>query len=280
MRHSPWIAHRLFLLCLFLALTTITSQSQAEARPDHRQLPVTRTTGSVLLVDGGDFEIADAFYHEVMDSIFGEGNWDRYDLAEQGMPDPPELLLGVLRQYQAVIWHTRNIELLDAASEVLGEYLQPSYPGSPPGRLLLVAPTLYQGLAGLDPHFRTDGLGIHHLQAPVNSIHIPAAQAALSFGDDLPDLIADLDVPHATGVEPLEGTEVLYQMEYCPRCYSVRPPWDPMVGVRRPAIQESTFARAITLTVPLEYFDNGLTAMQTLVQYHLGVVPNASATSA
>jgi len=271
---TPW--QGLVVCLILLALILAPCQILADGRPDHSQLPETRIAGPVLLVDGGDVTEADVFYDNVMDSIFGEGNWDRYDLPEQGMPDPPELLLGVLRQYQAVVWHTSNSTLLGMASEVLGEYVQPNVPGGPAGRLLLIAPRLYEGLGTLDWHFRIDGLGLHPQPAPLPSIHIPVGQTALSFAEDLADLEAEVYVQAGTGVEPLEGTEVLYQMEYCVRCYANRMPFDPIVGVRKPARQVSAFARTITLAIPMQQFHEGAETMQSLITYHLGVVPSSS----
>jgi hypothetical protein len=264
------------LVCCLILFPLLLSPTlvMAEERPANRKLPETRATGPVLLVDGGDVPEADAFYINAMNSIFGDGKWDRYDLADQGLPNPPELLLGILRQYQAVVWHTTNTSLLASASEVLGEYVQPLVPGSPAGRLLLVAPTLYQ--VNLHPYFRNECLGLHNENSPIPSLHISAGQTALSFSEDLFDLEASSYVATCTGVQALEGTEVLYQMEYCVRCYASRPPYDPIVGVRQPARQVSTYARAITLTVPMQQFDQGSQAIRSLITYHLGIVPTSS----
>jgi hypothetical protein len=64
-----------------------------------------RAVAPVLLVDDSTDTAADAWYQDFMDGMFGVGNWDRYEIATQGLPDPPELFLGTLAQYQGVLWY-------------------------------------------------------------------------------------------------------------------------------------------------------------------------------
>ena len=51
----------------------------------------------------------------------------------------------------------------------------------------------------------------------------------------------------------LDG-ESLYQMEYCQRCYSVRPPYDPLVAMRWPERASQAEASTVTIALQLEYF--------------------------
>jgi hypothetical protein len=75
-------------------------------------------------------------------------------------------------------------------------------------------------------------------------------------------------------MSPLEGTEVLYQMEECPRCYSGRRPWDPVVAVRRPERTTEAFARTVSISVQLEYWTpaEANAALAAVLTEELGVL--------
>ena len=90
-----------------------TVKAVSEAPPQRATVGTTRALAPVLLVHGGDTEEANQWYNGIMDSMFGPGNWDEYDLPEQGVPNPSELFASVLGQYQGVLWHADASGLSD-----------------------------------------------------------------------------------------------------------------------------------------------------------------------
>ncbi len=237
----------------------------------------TRAAAPVLLVDGGDTPEAGAFYQQAMDDYFGPGGWDRYDLPEQGLPSPADLFLSVLAQYQGVVWHAGAAGLADLqeVAPVLADYLAgPNF-----GRLLLVCPDAINAMPGLSPTLLMDHLGVEYLSPNFAPLTLPTDAQALTLALDLPTLVCQGTTLRGTGLGPLEGSEALYRLEYCPRCYSTRPPYDPVVAVRTPARQVDALARAIFITLPLQDFSGAGAMLQTLMEYHLGFVSAAGTES-
>ena len=240
-----------------------------------------RAAAPVLLVDAGDYPEADEFYHQVMDAYFGPAGWDLYDFASQGWPDPPELFLSFLDQYQGVVWHGAGygggtLEMLDS---VLADYLGVYPSGAAGGRLLLVHPELGPtGLPALDPAL-LQALGVESLAAPATTLELPAEQEVLCYAEDLPALTTSDTCRRGTGLVPSEGSEPLYRLEYCLRCYSPRPPFDPYVAVRTPDRVTAPLARAVVFTVPLEDMQGAQAMLHTLMRYHLGFTSAADAAS-
>lgn len=271
------IARSICFLCLFLTAGSSLASAQILDQGERASGNGDRILAPVLLVNGGDTPEADQWYHALMDSFFGVGQWDSFDLPEQGLPNPPELLLSLIGQYQGVIWHANatGMENLRLASPVLNDYLTF---GADPGRLLLIAPNLYSHLPQMGP-LAQEGLGIYPAPSPLPYLNLPMGATALALSGDLPSLTAQNSLSQGTGLQPLEGTEILFQMEYCIRCYSIRPPYDPIVGVRYPDSQTSPKARSITLTLPMHLYTQGQLALETLMKYYLGFIPTTTTDS-
>jgi|GEM_PF-2241207 len=262
-------------LLILMAVILAWGPAHSTEAPGRAAPEPARALAPVLLIDGGDSPAADDWYHAFMDSLFGVGNWDLYDMPAQGLPNPPELFLSVLRQYSCVLWYSgsEGATVLANAGGVLTEYVQPDLADSPPGRLLIVTPNLYLGVGGVF----AEALGISYIMDPQGKLTLPAGSTALSLGPDLPDLVASVDVIATTGLRPLAETEILHRLEYCVRCYgNVRPPFDPVVAVRTPDRAVAPFARTVTLTVPLHQMLNGRITLETLLTYHMGIVPTAA----
>lgn len=264
----------LFLVSLLFLFST--GQALAAVPQTRATKLATRALAPVLLVDGGDSAVADQWYHDFMDNMFGAGNWDLYSVPEQGIPEPPELLLTTLGQYQGVLWHAgaNGTAALSTVSSVLGKYVQPIVPGTPAGKLILVAPTFRD----VYPGSLHEGLGVDPNMAPQALLDIPEGASVLSLVEDLPGLFASSALS-GTGLQPLLGTEVLYRMEYCAMCYDRRPPYDPIVGVRTPARSLSTYAKSILLTVPMHEAVNGWPSLFSLMKFHMGFVPTEERSS-
>ncbi|MBU1677132.1 hypothetical protein KKA85_15285, partial [bacterium] len=115
----------------------------------------------VLLVDDILGNIDVPFYHGSMDSIFGAGQWSRYDLSA-GLPDRTWVMLETFRQFEAVFWYTgiSTSANLGAVAVELQRYLYEPPPDHEPGRLLLISKGVIGGTLSLPPSFVQNTLGI------------------------------------------------------------------------------------------------------------------------
>lgn len=230
----------------------------------------TRAAAPVLLVDDSADPEADAWYGSFMDMMFGAGDWDGYEIATQGLPDPPELFLATLAQYQAVLWYADTGTALHQATPQLLDYLDPMEPGVPAGRLIVVLPTDRQVIP---MQLMMEGLGLYSTFSPPETMTIDDGRKALGFGLEAIDLVAVGTGIRGLGLQPLAGAEIITRLEYCMRCYSLRPPFDPVVGVRRPDEHDPTFARTAAFAIPLHRFGNAATSLQDLMKYQMGIIP-------
>jgi len=75
------------------------------------------------------------------------------------------------------------------------------------------------------------------------------------------------------GLNPLGGTQALYQFEECVRCFGNRPPWDPIIAIRRPGRDISDLARIVGFSFQLEAMDRdeAWDALDAVLQHELGV---------
>jgi hypothetical protein len=236
-----------------------------------------RQSGPVLLVDDGP-AAADELYEDCLESIFGPGQWSLYDLQTSGLPDPVESFLGMLRQHRAVIWYTGTAPSnhLGQVTDILREYLQPTVPSETPGRLLLVSPVTVFSYGASWSLFLQGVLGVGPSPSPLPPFHVATGLTAIGWEGWLPDITLANDLAYGQGVSPLEGADILYRMEFCTTCYGGRPPYDPVVGVRRPTRAESPYARAVTVTLSLEHFQRSqvLEALTAIVRDELGIRPH------
>jgi hypothetical protein len=241
---------------------------------------VPRSGAPVLLVQGADYPDANAFFHGVMDSYFGPDGWDLYDIGTQGLPDPPELFLNYLAQYQGVVWHESGAGggYLGMIAPILADYVGPYPSGAQGGRLLVVSPEIGAGIGGLDPELR-ELLGVGHMPSPMTLLEFSPGNEALCLAEDLPSLTSAGGYRRGTGLVPTGDGDPLYRMEYCLRCYSLRPPYDPYVAVRTPSPQVSVLAKTVLFTIPLPEFSGAESMLHTLMRFHLGFVSAADAGS-
>jgi hypothetical protein len=238
-------------------IVLVQDEAHAEARFDYRW-SVRQARGPILLVsDASPF--IDELYVGLMDSLYGQGQWSRYETT-YGLPDADWVLLDTFREFDAVIWYTgggTSRSLRDAAA-ILRSYVQPEEPDIPAGRLLLVSRNATGAYTNLSAGFIQSFLGVSPTAAPANLFYVPAGRQALAQVDYLPDLTCESAVAGGTGLTPLAGTGVLYRMEECRTCYGGRQPFDPIVGVRRPDRQTDPLASVALITVQLEYFSRPL----------------------
>jgi len=232
---------------------------------------------SVLLVDDmlGDIDVP--FYHGSMDSIFGPGQWSRYDISE-GLPDRTWIMLETFKQFDAVFWYTgitTSASLGDLAAEIQAYLYDEVGPSGNPGRLLLISKGVIGGSQQLPPSFVQSTLGIER-QPTVSTFYIPQDKTSFAVpAGRLPDLHFSNSFSAGIGVEPYdEDSEAIYQMEYWRFWVSPpREPYDPFVGVRRPHSNSGEYARSVLVALQFEYVNpaDGLAAVRGMLTDELGV---------
>ncbi len=263
---------------------TLTVSVQDEAGGDPRfqySWEVREPRSSVLMVQENGSTLGLELYNGFMDGLFGERNWDEYRFV-YGFPDHAFVLLENMRKFEAVVWVSGSGDASDVARTatvrdgVLWQYVQPQGEQSP-GRLLLISPRVCAaGANGLGSVFIGNILGINAAEsAPQGQINGFSGHAALPQGGGsyLPGMTGNNNFGAGRGMIPLTGTEELYRMEECMRCYSVRPPFDPVVGVRRPARDTDPLAGVVTFSVSLEYFDHAqvMDVLTQVLEQEMGV---------
>ena len=247
---------------------------------------------NILYVATAPSSISRAFYEELMDERFGEGNWDTYDFWF-GFPEHAFILLESIRQFEAVIWTDGGVTgntLTRAASAggVLESYLLPQG-GEQAGKLVMIS----KGLIGasLPSSFLQNIMGLNPSGNNAPELSLLSGKQALGtpLGDPLalPDLTSAASAARGIGLKLLDedttaGTawgaaEVIYRMEECSTlrgsCYNGRPPNDPIVGVRRPTRAHTTEAKVVGLSMQLEYFERteAIAALMAVLDTEMGV---------
>ncbi len=234
-----------------------------------------RPAVSPLLVVSDSAPFSDQFYHAVMDSTFGVGQWSRYEIVTVGMPDQNWVLVETFRQFEAVMWYTGGTASLNLrnATAALREYLQPTAPGAIPGKLLLISSKMVGTGTNLSYAFIQQVLGLNPTALPPGYLNVPSGKQALGLQPHLPSFASASPILAGAGIQALAGTEYLYQLEYCRNCYTNREPYDPYVGFRRPERSTQLEAAVVGLTLQLEYCNRnqaGL-ALRVLLADELGV---------
>jgi hypothetical protein len=249
----------------------VSDEARAEARLDWTW-EVREARGPVLLVaDGSPF--LDELYYAAMDSFFGPGQWSVYSM-RNGLPDAGWVLLETFRQFEAVWWYTGSSgsqNLVDAVNP-LRDYLNAS-PPVPRGRLLLVSRAVTGAYSDLPYGFIQTVLGVSPTASPPNIFYVPAGNVAEGQQAWLPDLASAYNYAGTIGLQTLTGTEPLYRLEYCRTCYDTRPPYDPVIAVRRPERSVDPQATVVVISTQLEYYDRAqtLAALRALLTAELGV---------
>lgn len=233
---------------------------------------------NVLLMDDFPGDIDVPFYHGAMDSIYGPGGWSMCDLTE-GLPDRMWVFMSWLREFDAVFWYTTitTSANLGQAAALLHEYLSvPTAEDPDGGRLLLISKGLIGGTGSLPPTFVQETLGVSRTPSQP-TFYIPADKLCLATPPGrLPDLHFLHGYSAGVGLTPTDDdTEAIYQMEYYLFWSPTRrPPYEPIVGVRRPHSNTGEPARAVTVTLQFEAMNpaDGLGAVRGMLENELGVV--------
>ncbi len=222
--------------------------------------------GPVLLMDDFAGTYDEASYHAVMDSVFGEGQWSRYDL-EDGLPDRLWVFSETLSQFDCLFWYTgtSTSDNLIATHQQVAAYLDPTDPEVEPGRMLLVSKPIIGGNGNVPPSFLQVSLGINRVPAPP-AFFIPQNRTVRKYdhdlwewdddGDDQWEIVAFRPINNvngSVGLSPMATAEAVYRMEY--HRYNPRPPYEPYVGVRRPTRDVSEYAKVVTLTLQFEHLN-------------------------
>jgi hypothetical protein len=251
---------------------SVTDEAAAETRYDWTWT-VREAKGPVLLMADGTPSI-NQFYRSVMDSLFGPGEWSRYEIY-LGMPDRLWVLTETFRQFDAVFWYTGGTASgnLKGATGALTEYLAPTAPGVQAGRFLLASKAATGSSSNLPYAFIQNVLGVSPTGAPPNSFYAPVGQPALGQAAHLPPMTSTASYAGGIGMQTRTGTEILYRMQECRDCYPGPPPWDPVVGVRRPLRTTDPLARVVTITLQLEWFNRAetLAALRAIMTEEMGV---------
>ncbi len=260
---------------------SVTDEANADTRFTYNW-EVRAPKSNIIYVKDNTSSIGRALYGELMDSRFGEGNWDLYDFWF-GFPDHPFVVLESFRKFDAVIWSDGGVtspNLTRAASTggVLDTYLYPRN-GEIPGKLLIASSAL-TGSVGLPATFHQKILGIGTTGSPPQSLLLVGGNQALGEVVGLPALTSLTSTARGIGLNVLSGSEALYRMEYCEtarlqNCYNVRAPepFDPIMAVRRPDRQTSPLASAVGFSMQLENFSRAevIAALTIILDTELGV---------
>lgn len=247
--------------------TTLTVAVNDEADADtrfHYSWEVREPGGPVLFVPDNLAPNTKTFYRNILASEYGQGGWSEYTFWF-GYPDHSFVLIESMRKFQAVLWADgggpTSPRLLEAAQTggALSQYLNP-LSGQVPGHLLMVSKGVIGTTSALPHPFIKGVLGIDPSPSPVSAITTVAGKAALGLQPGLPAMTSLASMGRAMGLKihndaTLPVAEPIYQMEYCLRCYGDRPPYDPVVGMRCPSRDVATLAKAVTISLQLEFFD-------------------------
>jgi len=258
-----------------LLTISVTDEANADAR-FHYSWEVRAPKGNVLYIPHAKVN-STRIYREALDNEYGENGWDEYGFWF-GFPDRGDLLLDVMRLFDLVLMtegggvsnHLRQAAKRDG---VLERYIQPT-DGADPGQLLLVSKAVTSSTSGLSTTFVQEVLGISPTGSPQGDLMQPLGKQALPVVAHLvPMTVADSQARGA-GLVPLAGTEALFRMEECVRCYNDRrPPWDPIVVVRRPEFLTDPVAQVLTVGLQLEHYSSAevLENMHQFLSVEMGV---------
>ena len=137
-------------------------------------------------------------------------------------------------------------------------------------------------------YFRGTVLGVSNTGSPVSVLEpIDYALGAPVLGAQpwLPTMtLANLS-SRGIGLDPLSSTEELYRFEECldlgdpddpydnEGCFGLRPPYDPLIGVRLPVRTISEFARTVGFSYQFEDmdYDEAMAVLAAVFEYELGV---------
>ncbi len=233
---------------------------------------------NILYVKDNSSSLGRALYTAVMDDRFGADNWDLYDFWF-GFPDHPFVLLETMRLFDAVIWTdggvtSENLATAAAREGALEKYIHPTG-GEDPGQLLLVSKVMAGSTTGLPPSFILGVLGVSPTGDPAPALLLPTGKQALGQLSGMLPMTTISPQGKGIGLKLLAGTEILYRMEECSGCYgSRRPPFDPVVAVRRPERATSAFAAVVSFGLQLEYFDETqvINALRVILDDEMGLV--------
>jgi len=264
---------------LAVGMRTMTVSITDEGGSDSRftyTWDVRAPRSNILYIKDNSSSIGRGCYTEFMDGRFGAGNWDTYDFW-MGYPDRHTTLTAVMREYDAVLWTDGGVtsDILAKASErggalegyVLGTDTEPA------GKLMIISSVLAGSTSRIGSNFRVQALGLDFRGDPVSALTMQAGKQALSEVDGLSPLTSEASSAKGIGLTVLETAEILYRMEECQRCYNSRPPFDPVVGVRKPLRTEAAVAHTVSISTQLEFFNRAevLAALNFLFDVELGV---------
>ncbi len=232
---------------------------------------------NILYVKDNSSSLGRALYGNLMDGRFGADNWDLYDFWF-GFPDNPFVLLETMRLFEAVIWTdggvtSENLTIAAGRNGALESYVSPTG-GETPGKLLFVSKSMAGNTTGLPPSFILNVLGVSPTGNPAPALLVPTDVQALGQLSGMLPMTTNSPQGKGIGLSPLAGTEILYRMEECSGCYgSRRPPFDPVVGVRRPERATAALAQVVSFGLQLEYFDETevINALTTILDDEMGV---------
>jgi len=235
--------------------------------------------GPMLVIPDNSGTSTRLFYRNFLAEYFGEDGWDEYDFW-YGMPDNDLVLVESMRQFEAVFWFDGGgtSSILEACSQRDGPietYTNPSTDDDP-GRFMIISKNLTGASTGLSAYFIRNVMGVNTAGRPVTAM-VPSNLAldaeALGTADWLPPLVVDSRRGRGMGLDPLVGTEILYQFPECIRCFGSRDPWDPIIGVRVPARDVDALANTLGLSFQLEYLEEEgvYQALSGIFEYELGV---------
>jgi len=256
----------------------VGDEAEAEARLELSWL-VRAPRGPVLVIPDNSSGNARAFYREFLAGYLGEDGWDEYEFWF-GFPDSPYILLESMRRFEVVLWFdggSTSNNLLTAAGRggALERYVQPN-DGAAPGRLLMISRNLTGSASDLPYYFRQTVIGVSPTGSPASQLEPESgAVGAVAVGarPHLPPMTLASTQARGMGLDLLAGTEELYRFEECFRCFGRRPPWDPIIAVRRPGRDTAELASAVGVSFELHHMDpeEARAALAAILAEELGV---------
>jgi hypothetical protein len=225
-----------------------------------------------------------AVYYEFLNQTFGQDNWDEY-IFVFGYPDATAVLVETMKLFDVVLWADGGspppsplMQNIFSRFGAMAQYLDSS------GRLILVSKNITEvaGEAALSNVFVQTHLGIDpEFGLPRGFLEIDAGKRAMPVDEapHMPVMYKNINFGDGRGFGLLEGTEALYRMEHCLRCYNSLEPWDPVVGYRRPPRLDEDdnpqFASVVGFGLMLEYFsqNQAIAVLQHVLTDEMGLTP-------